>query len=177
MIENLFTLLNSIGLLFLTISSGYTSSLLSCGIQEYLQNNVIAKHVMLFLFITLYILMFSRNVYANTIDNKWLFPETLFSALMIYTGFILLGKLQPSYVVVILIAIVIHMMLSSESTNKDQDILNILNFIKTMLIYFIGIVLVIGVLIYLYKQRKEQGQNFSWYKFIFGTPKCRRFII
>ena len=85
-----------------------------------------------------------------------------------------MGKLQPSYVVIILIALISHMLISLEYENKDESLKSTLSFIQLAIICFVILVIVIGVSIYYYKQYKEQGQEFDFSKFILGVPKCKR---
>lgn len=175
MIGNLYQWINSIGLLFLIVSSGYSKNLLSCGLQDYLRNDMFGKHIFTFVLILLFVLLFSSK--EGPVDNTWLFPEVFLSAFVIYVCFILMGKLQPSYIIIILIGIVIHMMLSRETPNKDPDIQEVLNLAKFFIICFIGFVLVLGICVYIYKQNKEYGENFDIVKFMFGTPMCSRFKV
>lgn len=174
MIEKLNLLLNSVGLLFLVASAGYMSNLLSCGIQNYFTNQMWAKHILVFLTILFYILLFSRDAYKTTVNDEWVFPELFLSAIIIYIVFLLMGKLQPSYVVIILIALCIHMLISIEVENKNADLVKVLDFVQLMISGFVGLVIVIGVVVYVYKQRTEYGKNFSAEKFIFGVPKCAK---
>jgi len=173
--DKLNLLTNSVGMLFLIVSVFYLTPLLSCGIQYSFTHSLPVKHLMLFLIITFYILMFSRSSFqSDRIDDEWLFPELILAALIIYIAFILMGKLQPVYVVAILIAIIVHMLVSFEKGNKNEDLSKVLDFIQFVLMVFIVLVIVLGVCVYYYKKRKEYGDKFSHITFFFGTEKCRR---
>lgn len=176
MLEDKLNLLtNSVGMLFLIVSMVYLTPLLSCGIQSYFTHNVLVKHLMLFLIIVFYVLMFSRNQFQpDRIDDTWVFPELILIALIIYLVFILMGKLQPMYVVSIVFAIVVHMWISLEKGNKNEKLAKVLDFIQFVLMVFILIVIVLGVSIYYYKKRKDYGKEFSHITFFFGTEKCKR---
>lgn len=148
----------SIYTLFLLISSNYLGTLFGCNIQRILTNNVFIKH--LFGFMTMY---------AFAISYEHEFKHKVLYAIFYYVMFVFVMRTDYRFTIaIIVIFFIIH------ELDTNEELVEYKNFIHEKLIAFNIVLIVIGFLVYLNKQRKDHTTNWSWSKFLMGTPSCKR---
>ena len=172
-------------LVFSIISGCYVQTVLSCEMQKILIKSVWAKHMIGFILIFMFIMMdgsWSNDPAHNDFDNNWTSGNVIDSlqyALIIYIIFILSGKsrLIPNLIffcflfTLYLVNTQRQYWLVREKLTPQQNK-------KILAIEYILLVFVICSFIYSFYdyvryKKIDYKKNFSWYKFLVGTAKCR----
>lgn len=163
-------------LMYFSILFGFLGSYINCDLQRMLQNNPYFVHLlgfmcMVFIYITQDFELSTLNIIGRAIGmyilylfatkSKWYFGILTIVLLLIY-GIIRRDFLisqrnsqdeKPSI----------------EQLSKDQQ--RILFIIRLLMLFSI----LFGMLQYIFLQKKEYKQNFSWTKFFLGTGSCKAF--
>ena len=165
---------------FLLICADSTSNLFPCQLRRVLDNNLILKHMMVYLTITFLIVL------LENIPDKSLYK--IFSvSFYLYLIFILISKTEYGFFVPILIitAIVYILYLKREELKKQQESAsknekeeiekrhNLIIKINNILIIIILILTVIGFFVYMGRKKYEYKNNFNYLTFIFGKIECQ----
>ena len=176
--------IKSIFLLFMALIGNFLTQILPCNLQTLFNNNMIVKHLILFMLI-----YFTNHVYHdNIIDPKRL----LLFSLIIYFLFLLFSKqsFNFSFIIIVLLCVeyILHSYISfyknkleknetndkSKQENKNtNDLIDLLKKISVIILYIILVLLIIGSISYYNKQKNTYKNNFDIIKFIFGVNKCK----
>lgn len=172
---NYAVLMNCFGLLLLTISSNYSDKLLSCDIQEKYMNNVWIKHVITYLLLLFFIIVVDKKAYEEASKERWILPRIFLVTFAVYLMFLMVTKMDATYVLIILSCIVIYMLLDIEQVGKEQHVIDWIERVQIGLAILIGIVATYGFVTYFLRQKREYGDQFNYLTFLLGTPTCSRF--
>ena len=160
-------------LLILAVSANFVGNLLGCKTQKLLTENMVAKHIVLVLLI-----YFTVDFTNDTISHPL---ETFRSTVKLWIFYLLFTKLDMLFTTMIfcmLFCLYIsnnyleyldNKIVKTEYENKIYGKLEVLIKILSKLIL---VLLVIGVLKYYLKQRKDHKKKFKHSKFFFGTTVC-----
>ena len=164
---------------FLLICADSTSNLFPCQLRRVLDNNLILKHMMVYLTITFLIVL------LENIPDKNLYK--IFSvSFYLYVIFILISKTEYGFFVPILIitAIIYILFLKREELNKQAETASkkekeelekkhdIIIKLNNLLIIVIFILTIIGFFVYMGRKKFEYKNNFNYLTFIFGKIEC-----
>ena len=165
---------------FLLICADSTSILFPCHIRRLLENNLIIKHVMVYLTITFLIVL------LENFPDKNLYK--IFSvSLYLYVMFIFISKTEYGFFIFILIitAVIYILYLKREELAKKEETASkkekeelakkhdLIIKINNGLIIVVFILTIIGFLIYMGRKKFEYKNNFSYLTFIFGKVECK----
>lgn len=168
-------IMNGVLLLILAISGNFIAETLGCQSQKLLRNNMIAKHIMI-LFIIYFSLGFASESYLN--------PMVLLrNSVSIWVLFLLFTKMSLYFNIFVFGLVVLYHFIntyinyySSKDKKKYKKKIDNYNKILIYLKYLIIGSLIVGFVLYLNKQRKDHGKNWSTIKFIFGINKCKSLL-
>lgn len=172
-------------LIFVVISAGYVTDILSCQTQKWLKTSIYARHLIGVIMVFVFIMMeggwdFDEKR-ENAEANNWLSGNTLHTlvfAVMLYFIFFISSKSQliPNllFFFIILVIYIINTYREYILVRKEIDddynqyILNV----EYSLLTLSGITLTYGFIEYIFYQMGQRGKNFDWYKFLLGVPVC-----
>lgn len=155
-------------LLFLAILSNFSQNIMNCGIQELLAKSAILRNI-----VTYFLIYFT----INFTEESPVHPYELFDkALIVYILFVLLMK-QNKYFFIANVVLIFIIYVNSQTSEyyqkvKDKDKENIIDTVNNIFIAILPITLIVGFVIYYFKQLSDYGVKFDMFKFIFGTSKC-----
>jgi len=172
-------------LIYVVISSGYISQILSCQMQNFLTNNFIGRHiigiVMVFVFIMLEGGWSLQKKDDKESENNWSTGNVIDSLIIsigIYVIFLISSKSQliPNIIFYVLLFILYAINTQRSfwlSRNKITEDTNT-NIIHVEIGLFITILgtLCYGFIDYILYQKQNYKNNFSWSTFILGKTKC-----
>jgi hypothetical protein len=174
-------------LIYILITSGYISEILSCQMRTFLQNRWYARHILAIILVFAFIMFeggwdFDKER-ENKESNNWASGNTIHSlviAFIIYTVFLVSSKskLIPNIIFFSLLFVLYmtntyreYQLIRGEIDESTSN--NIISF--EQIIFAIAlIILVFGFIeYYLYqKEKHEKTGDFRWFDFIVGTTKC-----
>ena len=174
---DLIILTSSIFLIYLSLSTGFLTSLLGCQIYNFTNNNIYFRHFILILFI-----YFAFDITSKF--NNFLHPLiTFILSLCIYVLFILFSKMTLFYTILVLFLIVIIAVINkfkryynntlSDNEKKLQNSIITLNEVENLIILLILSTILIGSVKYYFFKKKEYGKSFNYITFFFGNIKCK----
>ena len=166
-------IIKPLALIFLAVAGNFAEQTLGCKAQRILTHSMLAKHL-----VVLTTIFFAIDL---TNDNKYT-PYVKFQyAIAVFVGFIAVARLDTVFSVLVLTLlfsnyIVIKYILYYNEHDKDHKNLIILKQLNPMLFYFTLVIVIVGVMIYLNKQRFNYKKNWSTFNFIFGKTTCRSLV-
>ena len=174
---DLIILTSSIFLIYLSLSTGFLTSLLGCQIYNFTKNNIYFRHFILILFI-----YFAFDITSKF--NNFLHPLiTFILSLFIYVLFILFSKMTLFYTILVLFLIVIIAVINkfkryynntlSDNEKKLQNSIITLNEVENLIILLILSTILIGSVKYYFSKKREYGKSFNYITFFFGNIKCK----
>lgn len=183
------SIVNSFAVLFLLVSASYGKNLLSCDIQDALTNDIFYKHFIGICLLLYFVVLMDKDRFITYKVDEWVTPKLFAITLVIYSLFLLAGRMKANYAVFIIGGALIYKLLDIEKENKTglvkegqtitfqqlDDQKTIISFVQQLIWYGILITTVIGLGSYYLKQRRDHPNDFSHLKFLFGTPTCQRF--
>ena len=158
--------IRAVFLLFIAISANFLGNTLSCSVQYNLTSNPYLRHLFLYLIIIFTIDFTSKD----NMDPISIMEKTF----VIYLFYVLLSKQSYTTIVIIIILLIATYLAYIQSTHLKQNNTgtefydNLLSF----LVVAIGVVTVVGFIMYFNKQYAEHSDDFDYLKFIFGTNQC-----
>jgi hypothetical protein len=160
----------SIFTLYLIISGNFTAQLLGCSVQRTLNESIYIKHLLGFMTMYFFVVLANSNFNLKTNPRILLLYTLLF-----YTIFILTTKMDFKWWIIFIIGLSIIYILevnkSHQSTPNEEK--QELEKYQTYLIYFVAVVILLGVLVYYGKKKAEFGSDFNNIIFFLGkTPTC-----
>jgi hypothetical protein len=165
---------------FLLICADSTSNLFPCHIRRLLENNLMVKHVMVYLTITFLIVL------LENFPDKNLYK--IFSvSLYLYVIFIFISKTEYGFFIFILIvtAVIYILYLKRQELAKKEETASkkekeeiakkhdLIIKINNGLIIVVFILTIIGFFVYMGRKKFEYKNNFSYLTFIFGKIECK----
>lgn len=169
--ENFSDSIRAVFLLFIAICANFLGNTLNCGLQFDLTTTPILRNLFLYILIVFTIDFTSKDSMSV--------GEIMTKSLIIYIFYIMLSK-QDYLTMYIVICLLIASYLCYIQTNylkangKENKFFNDLT---SFLIFGIGIVTLIGFIMYFNKQYNDHKDNFDITKFIFGTNQCDKLKI
>ena len=174
-------------LIYVLVTSGYISEILSCQMRTFIQNKWYARHILAIILVFAFIMFeggwdFDKER-ENQESNNWASGNTIHSlviAFIIYLVFLISSKskLLPNILFFTLLFILYVTNTYREYQLRRNEIEENTNnniIIFEQIIFSIAvIVLVVGfVEYYLYQKEKHKNTNdFKWFNFLVGTNKC-----
>ena len=170
--------LDSLFLVFLAIIGGIGFKLLTCPLQDLLQNNVLIRQSAYFI-----VILFT----ASFLDDGKTSPFIHFrNAFMIWIFLILFTKMNLTFTFVvffmILIIYIIHMFMKyynhlilQNENNNNYRIINENLYKVAMSIGILSIItIIIGFFSFLFEKKRQYKNKFDLIKFIFGVRFCKK---
>ena len=152
-------------LLIVAICGNFVAETMSCSTQKLLNNNMYAKH--LIVFTTIYFCI----SYTDDIDPF----KNIRNAIYIYIGFLMFTKMDLNNTIIcfmLLLYIYIGKNFKKYYKNKNLYIYKKLEEIENYVEIIFYICLTYGFLKYLNNQKEDHLNNFDLYKFLFGVLQC-----
>lgn len=165
--ENMQTICFGIAAFYLWLLFGYLSDTVGCDIQRLMRKNGVFRH---FVALLTFIIVFS--LFENGEESK---PSYYFivNAIVLYVFFVLLSKNKKEFAIPVLLLICIERLLDNEVGRQDLESSDGLAMFLNVFRIILFVIIVTGFLSYLYKQRKDKKEDFTFYKFLFSTDNCR----
>jgi 4-hydroxybenzoate polyprenyltransferase len=158
-------------LLILTISGNFMGETLGCKTRKLLTENIYAKYL-----VTLFVIFFA----VDFTDDKNLSPlDNFISAFKIFIMFIIFTRMSLPFTIVAFLGIVSLYVINQyidyyeSDKEKNKEIIHKLKRVNNILLYIIIFIIIIGFILYTYKQYKDHKKDFSILKFIFGVLYCK----
>jgi hypothetical protein len=172
-------------LIYVLVTSGYVTEILSCQVRTYIQNNWYVRHILAVILLFAFIMFeggwdFDKDR-ENKESNNWASGNTLHTlgiAVILYFIFLISSKskLIPNIMFFILLLNIYmintyreYVFVRKEIDDSTNN--NILLF-EQVLTCFAIIVLVFGFIQYYLYQVKEHPTDFDWFYFMIGADKC-----
>ncbi len=183
--SEIFSRIAFIFIVFVILSGGFVSDLLSCQMREFLTNSLYFRHIVAILLIFVFIMLeggWDTDLFQES-NTNWScgnVKTTILFAVLIYMLFLISSKSQliPNLIFYGLI-----FLLYCINTQRNYDLKNqkistetntkILN--GEYIMFGVAVcVLIYGFVDYAIYQNKEHKSDFSWKTFILGTAKCKK---
>jgi len=173
-------------LIFSIISGGNIQDLISCQTRYLLKNNLYFKHLIGYILVFVLIMMeggWDFNDDKKDIPTDWSNGNVIHSsiyAVIIYILFLLIGKSRLKSNLILMSTIGILYLINTQRNyyNIRKKITKETN---KKILYYEKIILIIAFFIFIYGlydyilyQKKDNGENFTWKKFILGNIKCSK---
>ena len=153
-------------LLLIAILGNYNGELLNCRVQKIINGSLYMKH-----FVTFLLLFFAIDFSKDELE----YPiKTLKKSLIIYILFLFSSRLNiyisGIFFLLLVVIYVIENFINYYTKVEKRDTTQLEN-VKLSLLNIEGMLIIVGFLLYLYKQYREK-KKWDTMKFIFGTLKC-----
>jgi len=172
-------------LLFTVVTSGFITELLSCQIRYVLTYNIYARHFLAILMIFIFIMGLGGWRIDAKLDamatNDWTSGnviETLIMSFFIYVTFLISSKSQlvPNLIFFGLL-LLLYLINTQRNFWKARNMISVhTNAFMLYTTYILGassvVTLLYGFINYIYYQKSQYGDDFSWFYFILGGQKC-----
>lgn len=161
--------IRAVFLLFIAICANFLGNTLNCGLQFDLTTTPLLRNLFLYILIVFTIDFTSKD--SMSVE------EIMSKSLIIYIFYIMLSK-QDYITLYIIITLLISTYLCYLQTNylkengKDTKFFDELS---SFIVFGIGVITIIGFLMYFSRQYNEHKNDFDIMKFIFGTNQCDKF--
>jgi hypothetical protein len=165
--SNTFDVTNALAALFLWLLFGLIGGMVNCDLQRLLASSDAVRHVTL---LVAFFFLFTLIDGGNNAPLWVVFVKTL----VVYVLFVFATKSKAYFVIptllLLMASVVVEKQRATWSQDKDKETqaqaLAVTNFVINIVI---AVVIVTGMLHYLYLQRLQHGPNFSLTKFIFSA--------
>jgi hypothetical protein len=166
MFENYSDSIRAVFLLFIAISANFLGNTLNCGLQYNLTTTPYLRHLFLYILIVFTIDFTSKNSMSV--------GEILTRSLIIYIFYIMLSRQNyiTMYIVIILLIAIYLVYLQTNYIKENNNDTSFYDNLSSFLIFGVGIVTLVGFVMYFYKQYNDHKDDFDILKFIFGTNRC-----
>lgn len=175
------SILKATFLIILSVAGNFLAETLGCQTQTLL-NNMYAKHVLIF-FVIYFTIDFTQG---DKVDDPF---KNIGKALMVWLLFHFFTHMdiQPTILAISLFMILFfisnyrHYIKSNLKFLSKADKTSLLKLDKNLelaqnMVFIANIaVILVGFSIYYIEKKREYSKNFSFLKFVFGTPKCKHF--
>jgi hypothetical protein len=174
-------------LIFVVVSSGYLKGILSCQMQNFLENISFGKHLLGVIMIFVFIMLeggWSFNQEENDMaDNDWSsgnVVDSLAIGILIYIIFVISSKSRLVYNIIFYIIVFLLYMTNTQRSyyyvrkliNDDTNnkIIEIEKYVLSIAIF----ILIVGLIDYIIYQKNNYKSKFSWYTFLMGVTECSK---
>ena len=159
----------SIFILYLIISGNFLANLFGCRTQEALNNNMWLKHLLGFM--TMYffvVLVDSKSKLSDSPRTQMLFT------LLFYVIFIITTRMDYKWWLAFIIGLSIIYILQvyKDHDKTEEQERQQLETYQRYLIYTVGIIIILGFMIYVGRKKTEYGDNFNYLTFLLGKTSC-----
>lgn len=172
-------------LLFTVVTSGFISELLSCQMRYVISTNIFARHFLAILMVFIFIMGLGGWSFDSKLDamalNDWTSGnviETLIMSFAIYITFLISSKSQfvPNIIFFGLL-LLLYLINTQRNFWKVRNMISAnTNASMLYITYVLGVTSIItlfyGFINYIYYQKSQYGDDFSWFYFILGGQKC-----
>lgn len=159
----------SIFVLYLIISGNFLANLFGCRTQEALGNNMFLKHLLGFMTMYFFVVLVDSN--SKLSDS----PQTqLLYTMLFYIIFIMTTRMDYKWWIVFIIGLSLIYILEvykGHKKTKEEDSKKYEEY-QRYLTYFIGLVILIGFIIYYGRKKLEYSENFDHLTFLLGKTSC-----
>lgn len=170
---------------FVIIASGYVTQVLPCQTQSFIENSIVAKHIVGILISFLFIMLeggwsFDEDTQdAAQVDwSNGNARDSLIFGVLLYTVFLLSAKMQLVPNIILYTSLFCIYVINTQRLYwKNRDIISektneeYITYTKYGL-FFSLCVFIYGVIDYYNYQKKSYGGDFSFQKFILGKTVC-----
>lgn len=159
----------SIFILYLIISGNFLANLFGCRTQEALNTNMWLKHLLGFM--TMYffvVLVDSKSKWSDSPRTQMLFT------LLFYVIFILTTRMDYKWWLAFIIGLSVIYILQvykDHEKTEDQERQQLETYQK-YITYVVGIIILLGFMIYYGRKKAEYGKNFDHMTFLLGKTSC-----
>jgi hypothetical protein len=165
--------IDAILILYLIICANFMVPLVSCDLQAIITDNIIVRHI-----IGLFTMIFFVRLNG---PEKSSFKNIIIDSIILYLWFIATTRITSEilYIIIPLAAIyfiiyIYETTLTSEN-NKDKKLGKNIESAKFWISRLLGVLIIIGVILYYGEKRLEYGSNFNIISFIFGKLSCKKY--
>jgi len=160
-------IIKGVFLLILALFGNFIAETLGCQSQKLLSENMLAKHLIIIMFI-----FFSINL---TVDSDIHPNINILKSIFVWILFVLFTKMSINFTIIVFLLIMIVYIIGSyinyyKKNNKETKILSS---IQTNLYYLIVFLIIIGFIFYLKKQYADYKDNWDTLTFLFGKTICK----
>ena len=168
--------------LFLLIGVNFLDDLYSCRIKEVMRNSMIAKHIVAFLTLHIFVTLTSKESKQDALIGN------LRKSVIVYLMFLVSTRIRYEFFWIFVVGLLIyyggslyverHEGLLESNTVTDIEKRGIerriaqLNEYLRYLLYFLMAILAVGFLIFLGEKRAEFGERFDFGTFMIGDLEC-----
>lgn len=168
--------ISSLFILFVIIGGNYMSQLFPCRLQTVLEKNMLAKHLLGFFTLLLFVEL--SNAAGNDDGVGW--KTVIARSLLLYVWFVFATTMEPS-VFIILIGLLAALyvlklyinQLDKKANPDDIKMVSKLRQFESWIYYSSIIVTIFGVIAYYGRKKIELGNKFNLVQFFIGNPKCK----
>lgn len=155
----------------LIVSCNYMKEIMSCSIQDKLNDSMMLKHILALMTMYFFVTMI-HDVHAN---NPF---YSLLIAFGLYIWFIILSRTNRNvllYIILILFIMYILNIYTQYYKQKENNIQTIDRlYVVNKVLFIISILLTIyGFVLYLGYKKYNYGKKFNYYTFFIGSVKCK----
>lgn len=164
-----FDMLKSLFLLVIGVSGNFVAETLGCKTQKLLSENMLAKQSVILL-----ILYFTLTFFSSSDVNP---SENIFFAIFVWTMYLLFTKMNIEFTIVTFLLLALNYILYTyvdyyKTNNKDNELVNKLEYTYNIINKFLIVFVIVGFLLYFKKQYSEHLKDWSTTEFIFGNITC-----
>ena len=159
--------------LYLIISANFMVPLFSCDLQSLIIDNIIIRHMIGFLTLLFFVRL--------TGPGKSSFQNIITDSVILYLWFIASTKITSEFLYIVLSLTAVYFILyiyetTNESENKkDKKVTENIELAKYWISRLLGLIIIIGVILYYGEKRLEYKKDFDLMTFIFGKVKCKKY--
>ena len=172
-------------IIYVIIAGNYTTHVLSCQMQKFLETSIISRHIVGVLVFFFFIMLeggwdFDQNVMNEDVNN-WASGNTIHSllyAILLYIVFILIARSRLVPNLLLFGTLFLLYMINVQTTYLEKrkrinrDNLKIVRNIEKVLIVISVMFFMYGFFDYLLYQLKMRGNTFNIRLFLIGTTLC-----
>lgn len=163
-------IIKGIFLLILAISGNFIAETLGCKTQKLLKENMVVKHIVIFLIIY-FVLGFTSDEKLHPLDIGK-------NALFIWILFVLFTRMSLFFTIIVFILITFRYIISLtieyyKEKEENSEFIESLKLMGDNMVYVIVVLILVGFILYTRKQYSEYYKDWSTYKFVFGVNKCK----
>jgi hypothetical protein len=169
-LEGSFDGMSALAALYLWLMFSYLSTLLNCDLQKILHENIYIKHVLGL--IAFYFLFTVLDPNSNTSVGI-----TFVKTIIVYILFMMITKSKWYFSLTAIGILLADQILKNHIVylKKKDPSADVSRYEKARFVLEITMIvlIVIGYIHYYIIQKRDYKSDFSWLKFVFGTPRCK----